>query len=245
MKKRIALLLIAALVVSLFAGCCLKHEWVEADCENPKTCAKCEKTEGEPLGHEWEDATCTEAKTCSECGETEGQALGHKWNDPTCTEAQVCSVCSTVGAEALGHDMDHIYFASEGDTVYMFDTCAVCGTEEKYAPESWETLADELILGKWFGVKSGGLYDDIWLDFTADGTMEFKVKDNTNWLSWYSYYSRYGEYLGNAMALDDGAAGLLYGIENYNGDLYLFSDTDGEMFIVLAPANSASVQFRR
>ena len=28
-----------------------EHAWVEADCDTPKTCSKCNATEGEPLGH--------------------------------------------------------------------------------------------------------------------------------------------------------------------------------------------------
>lgn len=39
--------------------------------------------------HDWIDATCEEPKTCSICGEIEGEALGHDWDltvdRPTCT----------------------------------------------------------------------------------------------------------------------------------------------------------------
>ena len=77
MRKAIALLLVLVMAFSL-SGCCLKHEWKDATCTEPKTCAKCGKTEGEPLGHTWEDATCTEPKTCSTCGATEGEPNGHE-----------------------------------------------------------------------------------------------------------------------------------------------------------------------
>lgn len=83
MKKALSLALVFTLVLTLFSGCCLSHDWQDAACETPKTCAKCEKTEGEPLGHTWQDATCTAAMTCSVCGKTEGDALGHqiRWYD--------------------------------------------------------------------------------------------------------------------------------------------------------------------
>ena len=35
--------------------------------------------------HEWTDATCTAPKTCALCGETEGEALGHSYETGTCT----------------------------------------------------------------------------------------------------------------------------------------------------------------
>lgn len=67
MKKRCLLFLGALLVFCMLAGCECKHEWAEATCTEPKTCAKCGETEGEALGHTWIDATCTEPKTCSVC----------------------------------------------------------------------------------------------------------------------------------------------------------------------------------
>lgn len=38
-------------------------------------------TVGDPLGHVWVDATCTAPKTCSRCNATEGEALGHDYKD--------------------------------------------------------------------------------------------------------------------------------------------------------------------
>lgn len=57
-----------------------QHEWVEATCTEPRTCAECGETEGEPLGHtpgEWEStnydyvsATYLSVQRCTVCGET-------------------------------------------------------------------------------------------------------------------------------------------------------------------------------
>lgn len=35
------------------------HIWLDADCENPKTCSICGATEGEPLGHDFHDNVCS------------------------------------------------------------------------------------------------------------------------------------------------------------------------------------------
>ena len=67
--------------------------------------------------HEWNDATCTDPKTCALCGATDGSALGHSYGEavetvaPDCVNAgeqeSVCSVCNDVKTEtvkALGHN---------------------------------------------------------------------------------------------------------------------------------------------
>lgn len=84
---------------------------------------------GDPLGHDWKDATCTEPKTCARCGVTEGKALGHDWKEATAAEPKTCTRCGTTegdsieGAYDKGRDsfMDgdlreaRSYFASVGD----------------------------------------------------------------------------------------------------------------------------------
>ena len=111
MKKAILLLLALCLCFSLCA-CCLQHEWLDATCTEPKTCAKCGKTEGEALGHTWLDASCTEPKTCSVCGATEGEALGHQLSEAGYLSPAVCSVCG----EAVG-DPKPAFFTENGLSV--------------------------------------------------------------------------------------------------------------------------------
>ena len=104
-KKLIALMLIAAMVMGMFSGCCLSHKWQEAACETPKTCTACGEIQGEALGHSWAEATCEEAMTCATCGKTEGEALGHKimWEseDRKTTMEGSCSTCGESFAEDL------------------------------------------------------------------------------------------------------------------------------------------------
>ena len=79
------------------------HIWKKATCEIPKTCTKCEATEGSALGHSWKEATCETPKTCTACGRTEGEALGHSWKAADCTHPKTCTVCGKTEGEALGH----------------------------------------------------------------------------------------------------------------------------------------------
>ena len=59
-----------------------KHVWTEADCDTPKTCYKCNATDGDALGHDWTEATEDQPKTCTRCGATEGDKLPGTGNTP-------------------------------------------------------------------------------------------------------------------------------------------------------------------
>ena len=106
MKKRIALLLLAAVCLLVLAGCECEHEWSEPDCVNPERCAKCGEYGAAPLGHTWVDPTCEEPATCSVCGKTSGEALGHRTGQlelaaidcaaGTLTYERCCAVCGEV-----------------------------------------------------------------------------------------------------------------------------------------------------
>lgn len=119
MKKTIACILLVAMLASLLTGCCLSHEWTEATCANPQTCAECGKTKGDTLPHTWVEATCAVPKTCSVCGSTEGDTLEHTWLDATCAEPQTCSECGAKEGQALGHTF-------EAATCTKAKTCSVC-----------------------------------------------------------------------------------------------------------------------
>ena len=88
MKQQIVLLTVLLLCICLMTGCQCEHDWIDATCTTPKTCSKCNETEGTAPGHVWNDANCTEAKKCSACGLTEGNALGHTPG----TEQEVCDI---------------------------------------------------------------------------------------------------------------------------------------------------------
>lgn len=67
MKKAILCLMIFCLCFSLCA-CCMQHEWVDATCTTPRTCAKCGETEGEALGHLLTEPTYHSPERCLACG---------------------------------------------------------------------------------------------------------------------------------------------------------------------------------
>ncbi len=116
MRKRLLSLALALLLCAGMAGCSCKHEWLDATCTTPTTCAKCGEAAGNPLGHNWKDATCTQPEVCSVCGATNGQPLGHQWMPATCTASETCSVCGdTQGDPPVGH------------TLQEDGVCTVCG----------------------------------------------------------------------------------------------------------------------
>ena len=103
--------------------------------------AGCEKCE-----HQWVDANCRDPKTCSLCGLEEGKKLGHKWQDATCEEPQICTVCNKVKGEPLGHNYESIVLEptmfEEGYTTH---TCLNCG--HSYVDGHTEALGYELTEG--------------------------------------------------------------------------------------------------
>lgn len=108
----------------MLTGCCMSHEWKEATCTEPKTCAKCGETEGEALGHTWVEATCAEAKHCSVCGETEGEPLEHTLTEANYQQAATCEVCGATVGEPLQADFEKYNFSyvTETDKEYPFTT---------------------------------------------------------------------------------------------------------------------------
>ncbi len=121
----------------------LSHEWIEADCENPKTCKLCGTTEGEKGGHKWKEATCTDPKTCEICNKTEGTVASHSWENATCTDPKTCSVCGLTEGEALSADKEHKW---EEATCAKPKTCTICnkteGTTKEHTLGEWE-IVDE------------------------------------------------------------------------------------------------------
>ncbi len=123
LKRKIVLTLTAFAMCVMFSGCCLKHEWEDATCTTPQTCAKCGETQGEAAGHSWEEATCSAPKTCSVCGKTKGEALDHTWTEATCSAPKTCSVCKATEGEVAPHDFS-------GASFQVAATCSVCGASD-------------------------------------------------------------------------------------------------------------------
>ena len=56
------------------SGLC-KHDWIEADCTNPRTCSICGETNGVALGHYWQLPTFETPYLCLRCGAENGDKL--------------------------------------------------------------------------------------------------------------------------------------------------------------------------
>jgi len=111
----------------------LPHEWKDADCHPPKTCALCGDTEGEPLTHQWQDATCLLLSTCALCGDTQGELGAHAWTDTTCTAPVPCTVCGTLEGIELTHQWQ------EGKKI-----CESCGLDARSVDDKF---VDDLSAG--------------------------------------------------------------------------------------------------
>lgn len=132
MNKRLVIGLLAVVMMMALTGCCMSHEWNEATCTAPMTCAKCGETEGEVLAHTWVEATCAEAKHCEVCGATEGEALPHTLTEATYWQAATCTVCGAVEGEILQADFEKYGLECnvELNKIYDFTTACYDDTEK-------------------------------------------------------------------------------------------------------------------
>lgn len=145
MKKSIILLALALACVFVLAGCACEHTWMDADCVTPKTCSKCEETEGEALGHSWKDASCTAPKTCESCGLTEGDMIDHVWTEVSCAAPKTCENCGLTEGEALEHTWVEANYQAP-------KTCSVCAATEG---DPWTSAFAEM--GLHFNVEEIGV----------------------------------------------------------------------------------------
>lgn len=115
MKKRV-ISFVALLSAVLLIGCDtnaknaqehLEHDWEEATCNSPKTCALCGEIEGANLEHDWEGATCNSLKTCVLCGKTEGKLSEHDWIEATCVSLKTCRYCGIETGKEAEHNLDN------------------------------------------------------------------------------------------------------------------------------------------
>ena len=181
MKKLLAVAALLAIVLALSA-CCLKHEWVEATCTEPRTCAKCGKTEGEALGHTFAEATCTEPATCTVCGATEGEALGH-----------------TFVTEVTGTDM-------VAGVITGIERCTVCGATGEETQEAMTTFVDgnyftftpeefvQRLQNAWDATNGDTLTLKFEYAVNSNGTKNFDIlNQNDAWLGWGVFFDENGD----------------------------------------------------
>lgn len=198
--KRICILILAIVLMLTFSGCCLSHEWMAASCTAPKTCTKCEKTEGEALSHEWQEATCTAPRTCSRCNATEGEALGHICSEWEATSDSTMNATCTVCKEVVEQEMDR------------------------------ELLGTQAILGKWYmvaGKNDDGewarMADETWIEFEENGVFKFRDLRTENGTYEFDEYNKEYRVYWFACKTENGTFGIRY--DEDDGELYWVTST--------------------
>ncbi len=101
MKHFIPILLCLLLTAAVLAGCSCNHQWSQANCQAPKTCTLCNKTEGEIGTHQWILASCKAPKTCKICQITEGEPIDHNWKDATTEAPKTCADCGLTEGQKI------------------------------------------------------------------------------------------------------------------------------------------------
>lgn len=122
-----SVILAAVLITVLFfvvgSGLC-RHEWIEATCEHPQYCSKCEKTKGTPVDHVWNDATCTVAQSCKICSAVKGLPLGHtpgdevRLFDSASGEYMLQQICSQCSQQISSRHLELDSFVENGKFIF-------------------------------------------------------------------------------------------------------------------------------
>ena len=223
MRKKVVLFCCTIFAAMLMTGCCLQHDWEEATCKDPKTCAKCGKTEGSSLDHEWTEATCSEPKTCELCGKTKGDTLPHTWIEATCTEPMTCSVCGATQGEAYGHYWSYAYDCTEESYCYN------CGEKSgEFGEHYWQSatcLAPETCYycGATQGEPSG--HDWYGSDYVWCWNCGEDIPDN-------SYVNYELSWRGASFVMPDDYTLYKFDENNYNAFVKNSEDYDANVFMV-------------
>ena len=113
-------------------------------------CTRCdysEKYDTDPIGHDWAEATCSTPETCANCGAIRGDVKNHAWGEiivvtaPTCTEGGTnkvscadCGATSHLPVAALGH--------TAGETVVENEVANDCVNDGYYNNVVYCTVCD-------------------------------------------------------------------------------------------------------
>ena len=134
----LSLMLALCMLIGLSScGLFCKHEWKDATCTDPKTCALCSKTEGDALGHTGGNATCTQKAVCSVCGAEYGELAAHTFTEEivkdealkaeaSCTNAETyykSCACGAISTNAA----DVFFVGTVSRHQYENNVCTVCG----------------------------------------------------------------------------------------------------------------------
>lgn len=117
-KKRTIGIASVCIVLLLTIGYFTIHIYEPADCEHPKTCKICGKTQGTKLGHKWDSGKVIDEADCEHEGkmlytcknnsshtrEETIPAKGHNWKAADCEHPETCTECNATRGSALGHD---------------------------------------------------------------------------------------------------------------------------------------------
>ena len=148
MKRLSTTFFVFLLTACIFSGC-HSHNWKDATCTEPPTCASCGETLGEPLKHDYESATCDAPSTCKNCGDTQGEPLSHEWREATCSSPKYCFNCDATE----GFPLDHEWVEATDTTP---KTCSICQKMEAMPlPENGKVFIRPYSGGSKLTIKSG------------------------------------------------------------------------------------------
>lgn len=135
-NKRIFVVLIVFLFVTILAGCSCEHEWQASTCLAPRTCILCGETEGKLRAHEWGSTDCQAPQPCVVCGTMDGLEVTHQWRED-------CKICINCGQdERPADDRLHDHLAEGLQRRWQLEKDLKKDRKYVYTKEDWTAMFD-------------------------------------------------------------------------------------------------------
>ncbi len=212
-------------------GSPLGHTYTGRSCTGVDKCITCGSIVPSS-GHSWVDATCSEPKTCSKCNTTEGDPLGHDMVNGICTRCgdfgeQVFNPLSGNGTGngevkdiILGYDYYALHLTHNGSDLFEVKMTDATGATAILAHKKGAYDGTVLMYGA----------SPLSFEITANGDWTYEISKTTAGEG--SNFSGTGDSVTSSAAIPSGAYHVTH---NGSGDFYVYAFYYGGAVEVVKP----------
>ena len=150
----------------------LEHAWLAADCETPKTCNRCQATEGEASGHKYENGICSVCQNYAVFISVSNSTF-YRGDTVTVTVSTSAIEHCTVGGFLFSYDTSIFEYVNGKALVSGFSAAGVSTANDKIA--GYFMNGNETLEGEIFQITLRVKEDAVFADYTVSGIASFTV----------------------------------------------------------------------